>query len=70
MIGEVLTCAKHPNADKLSITTVQVGDMVLPIVCGAANVAAGQKVVVALPGTTVYPTKRRTLHYKGNKNSW
>jgi phenylalanyl-tRNA synthetase beta chain len=58
VIGEVLTCAKHPNADKLSVTTVNVGgDRALPIVCGAPNVAAGQRVVVALPGTTVYPTK-------------
>jgi phenylalanyl-tRNA synthetase beta chain len=58
VIGEVLTCTKHPNADKLSITTVDVGGgRPLPIVCGASNVAAGQKVVVALPGTTVYPTK-------------
>src|SRR6478735_8750102 len=57
VIGEVLTCAKHPNADKLSITTVDVGgDKPSQIVCGASNVAAGQKVVVALPGTTVYPT--------------
>jgi phenylalanyl-tRNA synthetase beta chain len=58
VIGEVLTCAKHPNADKLSITTVDVGaGKPSTIVCGAPNVAAGQKVVVALPGTTVYPTK-------------
>ena len=57
VIGEVLTCVKHPNADKLSLTTVDVGaGRILPIVCGAANVAAGQKVVVALPGSTVHPT--------------
>lgn len=55
VIGEVLTCHKHPNADKLSITTVDVGSQVLPIVCGAPNVATGQKVIVALPGTTLYP---------------
>jgi len=67
VIGEVLTCTKHPNADKLSITTVQVGDKVLPIVCGAANVAAGQKVVVALPGTTVYPTKGEPFTIKATK---
>lgn len=58
IIGQVLTCVKHPNADKLSLTTVDAGQgKVLPIVCGAANVAAGQKVVVALPGTTIYPAK-------------
>jgi phenylalanyl-tRNA synthetase beta chain len=57
VIGEVITCDKHPNADKLSITTVNVGSHTARIVCGAPNVAAGQKVVVALPGTTVHPTK-------------
>ncbi len=64
VIGEVLTCSKHPNADKLSVTTVNVGDRILPIVCGAANVAAGQKVVIALPGTTVHPTKGESFAIK------
>lgn len=55
VIGEVLTCEKHPNADTLSVTTVDVGNgIVLPIVCGAPNVAAGQKVPVATVGTTLY----------------
>ncbi len=54
VIGKVLTCEKHPNADKLSVTTVDVGGKVLPIVCGAPNVAAGQKVVVATVGTVLY----------------
>ncbi len=54
VIGEVITCEKHPNADKLSVTTVNIGDKVLPIVCGAPNVARGQKVVVATVGTTLY----------------
>ncbi|MBX2915039.1 MAG: phenylalanine--tRNA ligase subunit beta [Cyclobacteriaceae bacterium] len=67
VIGEVLTCSKHPNADKLSVTTVNVGDKILPIVCGAANVAAGQKVVVALPGTTVHPTKGEPFTIKATK---
>ncbi|MBN2612117.1 MAG: phenylalanine--tRNA ligase subunit beta [Bacteroidales bacterium] len=55
IIGKVLTCAKHPNADKLSITTVDTGTgEPLHIVCGAPNVAAGQKVVVAPVGTTLF----------------
>ncbi|MCF6357042.1 MAG: phenylalanine--tRNA ligase subunit beta [Draconibacterium sp.] len=55
VIGEVVTCEKHPNSDHLSKTTVNVdGDELLPIVCGAPNVAAGQKVVVATVGTTLY----------------
>jgi len=45
VIGEVITCEQHSNADKLSVTTVNIGsDSLLPIVCGAPNVAAGQKV--------------------------
>jgi len=56
LIGEVLACGPHPNADKLKLTKVDVGGPgPLSIVCGAANVAAGQKVVVALPGVTIYP---------------
>ena len=55
VIGEVVTCEKHPNSDHLSKTTVNVGSSdLLPIVCGAPNVAAGQKVVVATVGTTLY----------------
>ncbi|MDP1622953.1 MAG: phenylalanine--tRNA ligase subunit beta [Bacteroidales bacterium] len=55
IIGEVLTCEKHPDSDHLSITTVDVGSgEALNIVCGAANVAKGQKVVVATIGTTLY----------------
>lgn len=55
LVGEVLTCEKHPDADKLIVTTVQTGEEVLQIVCGAPNVAAGQKVIVAPPGSTLYP---------------
>ena len=55
LVGEVLTCVQHPNADRLKITTVDLGtgDPV-QIVCGAPNVAAGQKVPVATIGTTLY----------------
>jgi len=54
-IGKVMTCEKHPNADKLSVTTVDIGrGQPLSIVCGAPNVAAGQKVIVAPAGVTLY----------------
>jgi phenylalanyl-tRNA synthetase beta chain len=57
VVGEVLTCVKHPNADKLSVTTVNIGgEAPVQIVCGAPNVAVGQKVLVATVGSTVYPT--------------
>ena len=55
VIGEVLTCEEHPNSDHLHITTVNVGGAEpLQIVCGAPNVAAGQKVIVAVNGTKLY----------------
>lgn len=55
IVGKVLTCEKHPNADKLSKTTVDIGNnTILNIVCGAPNVAAGQIVAVAVVGTTLY----------------
>lgn len=58
VVGEVLTCKKHPNADKLKVTTVDLGDGIpVQIVCGAPNVAAGQKVPVATVGTTLYTDK-------------
>ncbi|MEN2281337.1 phenylalanine--tRNA ligase subunit beta [Algoriphagus sp. SE2] len=57
VIGEVLTCEKHPDADKLSLTTVDIGEEYpAQIVCGAPNVAKGQKVLVAKVGATIYPT--------------
>ena len=56
MIGEILTVDKHPNADRLNVTTVDVGEKeTYTIVCGAPNVAKNQRVVIALPGTTIYP---------------
>ncbi len=68
VVGEVLTCRKHPDADKLSLTTVDVGaGTPLPIVCGAANVAAGQKVVVATVGATLYPAAGEPFKIKKAK---
>src|SRR6476661_4380584 len=56
VIGYVKSCEQHPNADRLRVTKVDAGTgEELQIVCGAPNVAAGQKVVVALVGTTVHP---------------
>lgn len=68
VIGEVLTCEKHPNADKLSLTTVNIGTGApLQIVCGAPNVAVGQKVVVAPVGATIYPKNGDPLTMKNAK---
>lgn len=65
VIGEVLTTTQHPNADKLKVTTVNIGAAEpLQIVCGAANVAAEQKVVVATVGTTIYPINGEPLTMK------
>ena len=55
VIGEVLTCDKHPNADRLNVTKVDIGNQdILDIVCGAPNVKAGQKVPVATVGSVIY----------------
>ena len=55
VIGEVLTCDKHPNADRLNVTKVDIGNQdILDIVCGAPNVKAGQKVPVATVGSVLY----------------
>jgi phenylalanyl-tRNA synthetase beta chain len=66
-VGEVLTCEKHPDADKLKVTTVSVGGDPLQIVCGAPNVAAGQKVIVATVGCTLYPTPEEAFKIKLSK---
>ncbi len=59
VIGEVLTCEKHPDADKLTVTTVNLGEgKPVQIVCGAPNVAAGQKVPVAMVGATLWPDEK------------
>ncbi len=58
IIGEVVECIQHPNGEKLKLTKVNIGNTEpLQIVCGAPNVAIGQKVIVAKPGTTIYPQK-------------
>ncbi len=66
--GEVLTCEKHPDADKLKITTVDAGGAEpLQIVCGADNVAAGQKVLVATVGSSLYPSAGEPIQIKKAK---
>ncbi|KGO84863.1 phenylalanyl-tRNA synthetase subunit beta [Flavobacterium rivuli WB 3.3-2 = DSM 21788] len=68
VIGHVLTCIQHPNADRLRITTVDLGDGVpVQIVCGAPNVAAGQKVAVATIGTTLYDKEGVAFQIKKGK---
>lgn len=66
--GEVIEKTKHPDADRLSITKVNIGNgEPLQIVCGASNVAAGQKVLVALSGTTIYPSSGEPITLKKTK---
>ncbi|MFI1744137.1 phenylalanine--tRNA ligase subunit beta [Thalassobellus sediminis] len=68
VVGEVLTCIKHPNADKLKVTTVNIGlEAPVQIVCGAPNVAAGQKVPVATIGTTLYSEEGEAWTIKKGK---
>ncbi|MGN6196139.1 MAG: phenylalanine--tRNA ligase subunit beta [Ginsengibacter sp.] len=68
IIGEVLTCEKHPDADKLKVTTVSNGHgETLQIVCGAQNVAAGQKVVLAPVGTKLFPVSGEPFTIKKAK---
>ena len=68
VVGEVLTCIQHPNADRLKITTVAIGgESILQIVCGAPNVAAGQKVPVAKIGTLLYDDKGESFKIKKGK---
>lgn len=68
VIGEVITREKHPDADRLSVCTVNVGGVEpLNIVCGAPNVAAGQKVVVATVGAKLYPSQGEPFEIKKSK---
>ena len=74
VVGEVLTCEPHPNSDHLHITKVNIGEgEPLPIVCGAPNVAAGQKVIVATVGTVLYDGDESFTIKKGKlrgEDSW
>lgn len=68
VVGEVLTCEPVPDSDKLKLTTVSIGqETPLQIVCGAPNVAAGQKVIVATIGATLYPTQGEPFTIKKSK---
>ncbi len=68
IIGEVTECVKHPEADKLKLTKVNIGsDNPLQIICGANNVAAGQKVIVAPVGSTIHPVKGDAMLMKKAK---
>ncbi len=68
LIGHVLACEQHPNADRLRVTKVNVGTgEELQVVCGAPNVAAGQKVVVASVGCTVYPNEGEPFKINSSK---
>ena len=68
VVGHILTCIQHPNADKLKITTVDIGgESPVQIVCGASNVAAGQKVPVATIGTKLYDKEGKEFEIKKGK---
>jgi phenylalanyl-tRNA synthetase beta chain len=68
VVGHVVECAKHPDADRLRLTRVDVGQVeLLQIVCGAPNVAAGQKVLVATLGATLHPVGGEPLTIKRSK---
>lgn len=68
IVGQVITCIQHPDADRLKVTTVDLGDGIpIQIVCGASNVAAGQKVLVATIGTTLYDKEGIAFQIKKGK---
>jgi phenylalanyl-tRNA synthetase beta chain len=66
-VGEVLSCEKHPDADRLNVTTVSLGQEPLQIVCGAPNVAVGQKVMVATVGCMLHPSPDENFKIKKSK---
>ena len=65
--GEILSCIQHPNADRLKITQVDLGNEKVQIICGADNVAKGQKVAVARVGTELYDHKGNAFQIKKSK---
>lgn len=67
VVGEVIECEKHPNADKLKLTKVNLGDQIVQIVCGAPNVEKGQKVPVATIGTSLYSEDGSEFKIKKSK---
>ncbi len=67
IVAEVVACEQHPNADRLKVTQVNTGKETLQVVCGAPNVATGQKVLLATVGTTLYPTPEDALKIKVSK---
>ena len=68
VIGEIVECEKHPDADKLKVTKVNIGTgELLQIVCGAPNCRVGLKSPIALVGTTLHPSSGEPLHIKKAK---
>jgi phenylalanyl-tRNA synthetase beta chain len=67
VIGEVMSCEPHPDADRLKVTTVNLGDEIVQIVCGAPNVRKGIKVVVSKVGATLYPKGEKPFKIKKAK---
>ena len=64
IVGEILSCEKHPNADRLKVTQVNLGDKIAQIVCGAPNVGKDQKVAVAVVGSILYDNKGNDFKIK------
>ena len=67
VVGEILQCSQHPNADRLRLTQVDLGTETVPIVCGAPNIAQGQKVAVATVGTSLYDQEGKAFLIKKSK---
>jgi phenylalanyl-tRNA synthetase beta chain len=67
IVAEVVSCEQHPNADRLKVTKVNTGTEILQVVCGAPNVAIGQKVILAQVGAVLYPTPDQPLKMKVSK---